>query len=119
VRYAIGDTARAFSYARYAADREDVTDKHQITPGELLPARELEADMHLAAGHAAAARDAYRAVLRREPGRARSLFGVARATELMGDRAGAVAAYRAYLAMMEKADGDRAEIAAARKALTP
>jgi hypothetical protein len=70
--------------------------------------------MHLAAGHAAAARAAYQAVLRREPGRSRSLFGLARATELAGDRAGAATAYRDYLKMMEKADGDRAELAAAR-----
>jgi Tfp pilus assembly protein PilF len=94
-----------------------VTEKHPVTPGELLPARELEADMHLAAGHYAAARAAYQATLVREPGRARSLYGLARAAELAGDKAGAVAAYRDFLKMMEKADGDRVEIAAARKAI--
>jgi hypothetical protein len=82
VRFAAGDTAGALALARAAADTEDVTEKHPVTPGELLPARELEADLHLAAGHHAAARTAYLATLAREPGRARSVFGAARAAEL-------------------------------------
>lgn len=117
--FASGDTAGGLNIAKQTADLEDVTEKHPITPGELLPARELEADMHLAAGHAAAAAAAYRATLKREPGRARSLFGLARATELAGDRAAAVAAYREYLKAMEKGDGERAEIAVARKFVAP
>src|SRR5712692_4371236 len=42
---AAGDTAAALHEAQAAADREDVTAKHPVTPGELLPARELEADL--------------------------------------------------------------------------
>ena len=70
--------------------------------------------MLLAAGRPAEARAAYRATLAREPGRARSTFGAARAAELAGDRPGAAAGYRAYLRLMAKADGTRPEIAAAR-----
>jgi hypothetical protein len=116
VRFAAGDTAGAMRLARAAADEEDVTEKHPVTPGELLPARELEADLHLAAGHYGPARAAYLATLRREPGRARSIFGAARAAELAGDRAAAAAGYREFLTMMAQADGDRTEIAHARRA---
>jgi hypothetical protein len=116
-RLAAGDSATAFRLAAAAADREEVTDKHQITPGELLPARELEADMHLAAGHYAAARTAYLSTLKREPGRARSIYGAARAAELAGDRRAALAEYRVFLQLMAQADGDRAELAVARKAV--
>src|SRR5436190_948945 len=42
VLLAAGDTAGALREAAAAADREDVTAKHPVTPGELLPARELE-----------------------------------------------------------------------------
>ncbi len=115
VMFAAGDTARALAFAHAAADREDLIEKHPITPGELLPARELEADMHFTAGHYAAARAAYQVTLLREPHRARSLFGAARAAELAGDRAAAVAGYREYLALMHRADGDRPEIAVARR----
>ena len=112
--FAAGDTTGGLALAAAAADTEAVTDKHPVTPAELLPARELQADMLLAAGRPAQARAAYRATLAREPGRARSTFGVARAAELAGDRAGAEAGYRAYLRLMAKADGERPEIVAAR-----
>jgi hypothetical protein len=73
--------------------------------------------MLLAAGRPAEARKAYLATLKREPGRARSLFGAARAAELAGNREGARAGYRDYLALMRNADGGRAELAVARTAL--
>ncbi|HYT84023.1 MAG TPA: hypothetical protein VEK86_11250 [Gemmatimonadales bacterium] len=107
---ATGDTASAVRDARTAAVVEDVTEKHPVTPGELLPARELEGDLLLAAGRYGDARVAYDAALSREPGRARSLFGAARAAELAGDRAAALARYRQFLKLMEHADGGRPEI---------
>jgi hypothetical protein len=114
VRFAAGDTADALVLARAAADSEEVTDKAPVTPAELLPARELEGDMLLAVGRYAEARKAYRATLTREPGRARSIFGAARAAELAGDRVAAAAGYREFLRLMEKGDGRRAELAVAR-----
>jgi tetratricopeptide (TPR) repeat protein len=113
-RLAAGDTARALALAKAAADTEEVTDKHQVTPGELLPARELEGDMLIAAGRPSEARVAYRMTLAREPGRARSTFGTARAAELAGDRAAAAAGYREFLRLMAKADPGRAEVAIAK-----
>ena len=115
---ATGDTAGALREAKAAADREDVTEKHPVTPGELLPARELEGDLLLAAKQYAAARTAYEAVLRREPGRPRSVFGAARAAELAGDATAARTRYREYLTRLEKSDGTRAELAIARGALS-
>lgn len=115
IRFAAGDTAGAFALSAAAADTESVTDKHPITPAELLPAREIEADMLLAAGRYAEAREAYRATLARERGRARSIFGAARAAELAGDGPAAMAGYREYLKLMSRADGGREEIAIARK----
>src|ERR1041384_7043264 len=55
-----------------------------ITPGELLPARELLGDMLLAARRYGDARVAYTASLARERRRARSLYGAGRAAELAG-----------------------------------
>src|SRR6266699_600946 len=118
LRLAAGDTAGALREAKAAADREDVTEKHPVTPGELLPARELEGDLLLAVGQYAAARAAYEATLRREPGRPRSLFGAARAAELAGDVAAARTGYRVYLSRMQQSDGARAELGIARGALS-
>ena len=108
-----GDTAGGLALAAAAADTEDVTDKHPVTPAELLPARELYADMLLTTGRVAEARAEYRATLKRERGRARSLFGAARAAELAGDSAGAAEAYRAYLKAMKPGDAARPELAIA------
>ncbi len=114
MRWAEGDTVGALALARAAADSEEVTDKHPVTPAELLPARELEGDMLLLAGRPAEARAAYRATLARERNRARSLFGLAGSAELAGDRRGAAMGYREFLALMAKADGDRPELARAK-----
>ena len=114
---AAGDTTAALRDAKAAADVEDVTEKQPVTPGELLPARELYADMLAQVSRNAEARDAYEATLLREPNRARSLYGSARAAELAGDRAGARRRYAEFLAQMRAGDGDRAEITRARAAL--
>ncbi len=114
---AVGDTAGALREAKAAADREDVTEKHPVTPGELLPARELEGDLLLAAGRDADARSAYETALQRERGRSRSLFGAARAAELAGDAIAARKQYGEYLRLMDRADGGRPEIRAARAAV--
>jgi tetratricopeptide (TPR) repeat protein len=114
VTLAAGDTAGALRVAGAAADLEDVMEKQPVTPAELLPARELQADMLLAVGHHRDAQAAYDATLTREPNRARSLFGAARAAELAGDREGARRRYNEFLAQMKTADGDREELTRAR-----
>lgn len=117
VKLAEGDTTGGLALARAASDSEAVTDKHPVTPAELLPAQELEADMLLLAGRFAEARKAYRGTLEREPGRARSLFGMARAAELAGDRSGAQAGYRKFVGLMSAGEGRRPELAIAKKLL--
>jgi hypothetical protein len=73
-RFASGDRVGGRALAAAAADSEDVTDKAPVTPAELLPARELQADMLLAARRYPEALAAYRTTLAREPGRARSCY---------------------------------------------
>lgn len=70
--------ADALAKAREAATREDATEKAAVTPGPILPARELLADMLLKLKQNPEAQAEYRATLTREPGRRHSL----RATEL-------------------------------------
>ncbi len=76
VALAEGDTARALTEARNAADLDDHTEKHPVTPGPVLPPRELYAEMLLAAGRPAEARKVFEASLARQPNRARSLAGL-------------------------------------------
>jgi tetratricopeptide (TPR) repeat protein len=74
---AAGDMTGALREARAAADAEDVLAKHPVTPAEVVPARELLADMYAQLGRHDEAAAAYREVLRLEPNRRRALAGLA------------------------------------------
>ncbi|HEX6134612.1 MAG TPA: bacterial transcriptional activator domain-containing protein [Longimicrobiales bacterium] len=117
VGHATGDDAAAVQLARQAADLEETVEKHPVTPGPLLPARELEGDLLLELGRAAEALAAYEKTLEREPRRARALYGAARAAEQAGNREIAAARYREILEVMAKGEPTRPEIVAARRFL--
>ncbi len=99
-----------------AADLDDATEKHPVTPGAILPAREQLGELLLEQGRGSEALAAYEASLTRAPRRLVSLYGAARAAKLAGDATKA-SSYYAELAEMTKAsDGTRAEIKEAREA---
>ena len=99
---------------RDAADLEDRNEKHIVTPGRILPARELLGDMLLEAGQPAAALQEYEASQQREPNRFRGFAGAARAAAAAGDTEKAAANYRKLLVLAETADTPRPEIVQAR-----
>lgn len=63
----------ALARMREAAAREDATEKNAVTPGPLVPARELLGDMLMELRRPAEARAEYRATLRKEPNRRHAL----------------------------------------------
>jgi len=83
--YAEGKQQQALERMRRAAEKESDTEKHPITPGEVLPARELLADMLLDMGRHQEAHEQYLKALERSPNRFNSLYGAGRAAELAGD----------------------------------
>jgi hypothetical protein len=68
-----------------AAAREDAIEKHVVTPGPIIPARELLADTLLASDRAKEALLEYESVLSKEPNRYRTTLGAARAARSSGD----------------------------------
>ena len=78
--------AEAMKLLRSAADLEDATDKHPVTPGSVLPAREQLADLLLELGRPADALAEYQASLRSAPARFNSYAGAARAAERTGEK---------------------------------
>jgi len=105
-----GKTEEAFALMRSAVELEASTEKHNITPGPIVTARELLGDMLLEAGQPAAAVEAYEASLRVAPNRFKSLHGVARAAERAGDRERAKTYYGKLLATAAAADTPRPEL---------
>lgn len=71
---------------RIAADHEDAVDKHPVTPGALLPVRELLADLLLENGAAPEALKEYETVLKSAPHRFNSTAGAAKAADKAGDK---------------------------------
>ena len=112
--FARGEKEPALASMRDAADREDRHEKHIVTPGRLLPARELLADMLMEAGQPAQALVEYEASFTRDPNRFRGLYGAARAADAMGDRDKAAQYARALLDLAKTADTDRPELTWAR-----
>jgi len=109
-----GKAAEGFTLMRSAVELEASTEKHNITPGPIVTARELLGDMLLEAGQPAAAVEAYEASLRVAPNRFKSLAGVARAAERAGDRERAKTYYGKLLATAAAADTPRPELQEAR-----
>jgi hypothetical protein len=116
--HARGDDKEAVALVRAAADLDATMDKHPATPGEVLPARELYADLLLEIKEPGAALKEYQSVLHTDPNRFRSILGEARAAQQAGDAAGAREAYRQLLALAASATAtERPEIAEAKAAV--
>ncbi|MEM8732409.1 MAG: hypothetical protein AAGF79_21065 [Pseudomonadota bacterium] len=67
-----GDADTALANQTAAADLEDALGKSPVTPGHVLPARELLGDMLAQLGRTEEAKDAYRTTLSLSPNRGRS-----------------------------------------------
>ena len=85
ILYQEGNKEEALTLMRQAADLETSTEKHPVTPGEILPARELLGDMLLDMGRYEEARIEYETALKRSPNRLNSLYGAGLAAELGGE----------------------------------
>jgi tetratricopeptide (TPR) repeat protein len=84
--HAEGNNEAALHWMRSAADLEDRSDKHPVTPGAVLPARELLAELLMELDRPALAGNEFETVLRSSPGRFNAIYGAARAAELAGNR---------------------------------
>jgi Tfp pilus assembly protein PilF len=97
-----------------AADAEDKSEKATVTPGPIVPARQLLGDMLLARGRTKDALAAFEASLTKEPNRLGSLLGAAKAAERAGEADKARAYYAKVVGMAAQADPVRTEVAEAR-----
>jgi hypothetical protein len=99
---------------RIAADQEDAVDKHPVTPGTLLPVRELLADLLLENGAAPQALNEYEAVLKIAPRRFNATAGAAKAADKSGDKLKARAYAMQIREIANNAEASRPELEWAR-----
>ena len=82
IAFRFGSKVKGLSKMKRAADMEDSTEKHPVTPGEVIPARELLASMLLEMNEPQQAMEAYQRALNKSPNRRNALLGIHEA-ELM------------------------------------
>jgi hypothetical protein len=97
-----GKRSEALKNMRLAAEMEDKTEKHPVTPGSILPARELLSQMLLLLGKYAEALEEYESVLKINPNRFNALYGAAQAAEKLGNAEKARYYYSNYWPLLEK-----------------
>jgi tetratricopeptide (TPR) repeat protein len=114
VLYAEGKHDDALKAMSAAADTEDKSEKHPVTPGVPKPARELYGVMLLERGMGQEALAAFETTLKKEPNRLGAYLGAAAAAQKAGDVAKARDFYQQVVAVASEADATRADVADAR-----
>lgn len=107
------DDASALKHMRQAADLEDASEKRPVTPGPVVPARELLGTMLLELKQPAKALTAFQTALASAPNRFNAVVGAARAALASGD-VKAAQKYYADLLAIAAADAQRPALQEAR-----
>jgi tetratricopeptide (TPR) repeat protein len=99
---------------RAAAEAEDASDKHPVTPGNVAPSRELLGEMLMTLNSPAQAFAEFERSLKRDPNRFRGVYGAARAAETSGSRKAARDYYARLQTLTINRDTERPELAQAK-----
>ena len=108
----------ALQLMRAAAEAEEASDKHPVTPGNVVPSRELLGEMLLALGQPKQALAEFERSLKRDPNRFRGIYGAARAAEAAGNPQVAREYYAKLQTLTAARDTERPELAHAKAFLS-
>lgn len=112
--YTDGKHERAVMHMRTAADLEDSLEKHPVTPGPIIPAREMLADLLLEVGEPEQALAEFERSLQSSPNRFNGLYGAARSAERAENFQAARSYYEKLVALAGQGNGRQAELAEAK-----
>ncbi len=110
LEFAEGKRDESLRIMREAADLDDATEKHPVTPGAILPAREQLGELLLELMQPQAALTEFETSLKNAPNRFNGIYGAARAARLGGDKRAARAYYLKLIALCRWADSARPEL---------
>lgn len=107
IAYAEQKPDEALRLMREAAELEEASDKHPVTPGNVVPCRELLGEMLAALGQPAEALGEFERSLQRDPKRLRALQGAARSAKAAGNAEAATRYEDKVRAQTAQADNER------------
>jgi len=108
------DHAKAIELMKRATSLEEEASAPYGPPNLIKPTHELFGEILLRAGKPAEATQQFKTSLLRQPNRARSLLGAARAAAQTGNQSGALTAYAALIEQWKQADAGLTELREAR-----
>ena len=108
------DHAKAIELMKKATALEESVTAPYGPPGVIKPSHELFGEILLRAGKPAEAAEMFKVALQRQPNRARSLLGAARAAAQSGLQSSALSAYSALMDQWKQADPNLVELREAR-----
>jgi tetratricopeptide (TPR) repeat protein len=100
-----------------AAEMEEATAKHPVTPGEIIPARELLGDLYLQQGDPVKALTAYEQDLKLHPNKLNDVYGAGLSAEKSGDKHKAKTYYTQLLTLTNASANSRLYLSQARTSL--
>ena len=118
IEYSKGNSKKAIEYMKLASSLESKTSKAAVTPGEIIPADELLADLYLALNKPKKALESYKKNLEEHPFRFNGIYGAAKAAEKLNDIKLAVYYFDQLVKLTAKTNSSRPEISEAKDYLT-
>lgn len=115
VYLAKGNHERAITFMQESVTLEDATEKHPVTPGEVVPANELLGDLLLAIGKPAEALRAYESNLKKSPNRFNGIYGAGVAAMQLGYHEKALSYYKQLIELTKDSNSTRSEVKEALK----
>ena len=117
IEYSKGNADKAIEYMKLASNLESETSKAAVTPGEIIPADELLADLYLALNRPEDALKAYKLNLKVHPSRFNGIYGAAKAAQQLNDTKLTAYYFEKLIKLSENVNSSRPEISEAKEFL--
>ena len=110
IEYSKGNTEKAIEYMKLASKLESETSKAAVTPGEIIPAEELLADLYMLTGRHKEALESYELNLKGRPFRFNGLYGAAKAAQKLDNNKLAAYYFEKLIKVSEDVNSSRPEL---------
>ena len=117
IEYSKGNADKAIEYMKLASNLESETSKAAVTPGEIIPADELLADLYLALNRPEDALKAYKLNLKGHPSRFNGIYGAAKAAQQLNDTKLTAYYFEKLIKLSKNINSSRPEISEAKEFL--